>query len=58
MMMRVLITAVTGMTDSYLGEAALQVHTVSGAWPEAIPANCAGLRKLAPVIRELRGLDS
>jgi hypothetical protein len=30
MMMRVLITAVTGMTDSYLGEAALQVHTVSG----------------------------
>jgi len=50
MMMRVLITSVTGMTDSYLGEAALQILAVSGPRPEAI--------KLAPVIWELRGLDS
>ena len=45
--MRVLITGVTGMTGSYLGEAeALQIFTVFGTRLEAI--------KLAPVIRELR----
>jgi UDP-N-acetylglucosamine 2-epimerase len=32
----------------------LKMCAVFGTRPEAIPANCAGLCKLAPVIRELR----
>jgi hypothetical protein len=32
----------------------IKVLSVFGTRPEAVPANCAGLRKLAPVSRELR----
>jgi UDP-N-acetylglucosamine 2-epimerase (non-hydrolysing) len=35
----------------------LKMCAVFGTRPEAIPANCAGLCKLAPVIRELRRPD-